>query len=61
MAARDGVDAPDVIAEAHATAGGGRPAYTHEVAGVVGMLCTADAAWVTGQVVCANGGMLMLH
>ena len=61
MRARPGVDAPDVIAEANATAAGGRPAYTHEVAGVVGMLCTADAAWVTGQVVCANGGMLMLH
>ncbi len=26
-----------------------------------GMLCTPDAAWCTGQVVCANGGMLMLH
>ncbi|KAI9744324.1 MAG: hypothetical protein M1818_002476 [Claussenomyces sp. TS43310] len=38
---------------------GGRPAYTEEVAGVVGMLCTADSAWCTGQVVCANGGMIM--
>ena len=32
-----------------------------EVAGVVAMLCGQDASWVTGQVVCANGGMLMLH
>ncbi|KAL5345925.1 hypothetical protein ACLOAV_008955 [Pseudogymnoascus australis] len=36
---------------------GGRPAYTWEIAGVVGMLCTKDAGWVTGQVVSANGGM----
>ena len=27
--------------------------------GVVGMLCTPDALWTTGQVVCANGGMRM--
>ncbi|OAL32556.1 hypothetical protein AYO20_07866 [Fonsecaea nubica] len=39
--------------------GGRRPAYASEVAGVVGMLCTADAAWCTGSVVCANGGMRM--
>ena len=36
---------------------GGRPAYDHEIAGVVGMLCTPDAAWCTGSVVCANGGL----
>lgn len=36
---------------------GGRPAYTWEIAGVVGMLCLPDAGWVTGQVVSANGGM----
>ncbi|CAG8952285.1 hypothetical protein HYFRA_00001027 [Hymenoscyphus fraxineus] len=38
---------------------GGRPAYTKEIAGVVGMLCLEDALWCTGQVVCANGGMRM--
>lgn len=59
MEARPGVDADDVVADARES--GGRPAYTPEVAGIVGMLCTEDAAWCTGQVVCANGGMLMLH
>jgi 3-oxoacyl-[acyl-carrier protein] reductase len=38
---------------------GGRPAYVGEIAGVVGMLCTPDALWTTGQVICANGGMRM--
>ncbi|PYH90638.1 3-oxoacyl-reductase [Aspergillus ellipticus CBS 707.79] len=36
--------------------GGRRPAFTGEIAGVVGMLCTEDAKWCTGSVVCANGG-----
>ncbi|KAF7585116.1 hypothetical protein BBP40_012496 [Aspergillus hancockii] len=39
--------------------GGRRPAFTSEVAGVVGMLCTGDGLWCTGSVVCANGGMRM--
>lgn len=39
--------------------GGRRPAFTSEVAGVVGMLCGGDGAWCTGSVVCANGGMVM--
>ncbi|PQE26255.1 hypothetical protein CJF30_00000988 [Rutstroemia sp. NJR-2017a BBW] len=30
-----------------------------EIAGIVGMLCTPDSVWCTGQVVCANGGMVM--
>ncbi|KAG9229244.1 hypothetical protein BJ875DRAFT_205077 [Amylocarpus encephaloides] len=38
---------------------GGRPAYVKEIAGVVGMLCTEDGLWTTGQVICANGGMRM--
>jgi NAD(P)-dependent dehydrogenase (short-subunit alcohol dehydrogenase family) len=38
---------------------GGRPAYVEEIGGVVGMLCTPDSLWCTGQVVCANGGMRM--
>ncbi|KAK0720893.1 hypothetical protein B0H67DRAFT_484646 [Lasiosphaeris hirsuta] len=59
MAAREGVDSPEVVEEAEES--GGRPAHTREVAGIVGMLCSADAAWCTGQVVCANGGMVMLH
>ena len=36
---------------------GGRPAYAEEVAGTVAMLCGADAAWTTGSIVSANGGM----
>lgn len=39
--------------------GGRRPAFTDEVAGVVAMLCSAEAGWTTGSVVCANGGMRM--
>ncbi|KAK2809918.1 hypothetical protein FQN50_003330 [Emmonsiellopsis sp. PD_5] len=39
--------------------GGRRPAYTDEIAGVVGMLCTKDGQWCTGSVVCANGGLRM--
>lgn len=57
MQVRQGVDADEVVEEAKTS--GGRPAYTSEVAGIVGMLCTPDAAWCTGQVVCANGGLLM--
>ncbi|RAH43676.1 SDR family NAD(P)-dependent oxidoreductase [Aspergillus brunneoviolaceus CBS 621.78] len=37
--------------------GGRRPGFTAEVAGVVGMLCSEDAGWCTGSVVCANGGL----
>ncbi len=36
---------------------GGRPALASEVAGVVAMLCTPDAAWTTGSLISANGGM----
>ncbi|KAM7218749.1 hypothetical protein V8F06_005903 [Rhypophila decipiens] len=59
MAPREGVDDPEVIADAKEN--GGRNAYTGEVAGIVGMLCGPDSQWCTGQVVCANGGMVMLH
>lgn len=38
---------------------GGRPAHVSEIAGVVAMLCGADAGWTTGSVICANGGMRM--
>lgn len=43
----------------HEKMGGRRPAFTSEIAGVVAMLCTEDAAWCTGSVVNANGGMKM--
>jgi NAD(P)-dependent dehydrogenase (short-subunit alcohol dehydrogenase family) len=36
---------------------GGRPGKRSEVAGIVGMLVSAESAWCTGSVVCANGGM----
>ena len=38
---------------------GGRPAMPNEIAGIVGMLCSAESAWCTGQVICANGGLRM--
>jgi NAD(P)-dependent dehydrogenase (short-subunit alcohol dehydrogenase family) len=56
-AIRPGVDDKDLVADAENA--GGRPAYTDEIGGIVGMLCTADSLWCTGQVVCANGGMRM--
>lgn len=36
-----------------------RPGLPDEIAGTVDMLCSAEAAWTTGSVVCANGGMRM--
>ncbi|KAK4104518.1 NAD(P)-binding protein [Parathielavia hyrcaniae] len=57
--AREGVDSDEVVREARES--GGRQAKVKEVAGVVGMLCGEEAGWCTGQVVCANGGMVMLH
>jgi NAD(P)-dependent dehydrogenase (short-subunit alcohol dehydrogenase family) len=39
--------------------GGKRPAFTDDIAGVVGMLCSAESGWTTGSVICANGGMKM--
>ncbi|KAI0134709.1 short-chain dehydrogenase [Xylariales sp. AK1849] len=59
MRARKGVDADELVEEAKTS--GGRPAYVEEIAGIVAMLCAKDAAWCTGQVVCANGGFSMLH
>ena len=38
----------------------GRPAEEAEVASMVAYLCTADAAFVTGQVISVNGGSTML-
>ncbi|TVY38415.1 L-xylulose reductase [Lachnellula subtilissima] len=56
-AIRPQIDDQDLISGADTA--GGRPAYTQEIAGIVGMLCTQDSRWCTGQVVCANGGMRM--
>ncbi len=56
-AIRPEIDDQDLVADADNA--GGRPAYPSEIAGVVGMLCTPDSLWCTGQVVCANGGMRM--
>ncbi|OLN86363.1 L-xylulose reductase 2 [Colletotrichum chlorophyti] len=55
MRARQGVDSDELVKEAEEA--GGRPAYVGEIAGIVGMLVSEEAAWCTGQVVCANGGM----
>jgi 3-oxoacyl-[acyl-carrier protein] reductase len=57
MRAREGVDPEEVVRDARES--GGRPAYTKEVAGIVGILCLEEAGWCTGQVVSANGGMIM--
>lgn len=59
MKVRKGIDSDELVEDAKAS--GGRPGYVDEIAGIVAMLCGKDAAWCTGQVVCANGGMLMLH
>ena len=39
--------------------GGRRPGFTSEIAGTIIMLCSDEAGWTTGSVVCANGGMKM--
>jgi 3-oxoacyl-[acyl-carrier protein] reductase len=54
---RPELDDEDLVLDAENA--GGRPAYVEEIGGIVGMLCTADSVWCTGQVVCANGGMRM--
>ncbi|KAH6722406.1 hypothetical protein BKA61DRAFT_592477 [Leptodontidium sp. MPI-SDFR-AT-0119] len=54
-AIRPEIDDEDLVKDAENA--GGRPAYVGEIAGVIGMLCTPDSLWCTGQVVCANGGM----
>ncbi|KAI9806211.1 MAG: hypothetical protein M1825_006326 [Sarcosagium campestre] len=54
-AVREQVDSDEVRKAAEAL--GGRPAYDHEIAGVIGMLCSDESGWSTGSVVCANGGM----
>jgi NAD(P)-dependent dehydrogenase (short-subunit alcohol dehydrogenase family) len=57
MRAREGVDSEEEVREWKAS--GGRLARFGEIAGIVGMLCGSEAGWCTGQVVSANGGMLM--
>lgn len=55
-AVRDGVDDLELVQLSIDKMGGRRPGYASEVAAVVGMLCSAESAWCTGSVVCANGG-----
>jgi NAD(P)-dependent dehydrogenase (short-subunit alcohol dehydrogenase family) len=55
MRERKGIDDESIIESAKGD--GGRGAYAYEIAGVVGMLCSAESGWSTGSVVCANGGM----
>ena len=55
MRERKGID-EDKYVEA-AAKNGGRPGYDHEIAGIVGMLCSEESAWCTGSVICSNGGM----
>ncbi|KAI5467206.1 hypothetical protein BGZ63DRAFT_468993 [Mariannaea sp. PMI_226] len=56
MAAREGVDAPEIVEDAKTA--GGRAGEAEEIAGIVAMLASPDSAWCTGQVICANGGMI---
>ncbi|KAI0206903.1 short-chain dehydrogenase [Astrocystis sublimbata] len=59
MRTRPGIDSQELVDDEPRS--GGRPAYVSEIAGIVAMLVSEDASWCTGQVVCANGGMFMLH
>ena len=52
---REGIDDEKFVKDADLA--GGRPAYDHEIAGVVAMLCSDDSAWTTGSVISANGGL----
>jgi len=52
---REGIDKQEFVD--NEPFAGGRPAYVEDIAGVVGMLCSAESGWCTGSVVCANGGM----
>ncbi|KAJ4398962.1 hypothetical protein N0V91_009829 [Didymella pomorum] len=54
-APREGIDDERIYKASQGA--GGRPAYSEEVAGIVGMLCLPEAGWTTGSVICANGGM----
>ncbi|KAH8696828.1 hypothetical protein GQ44DRAFT_634029 [Phaeosphaeriaceae sp. PMI808] len=54
-ASRKGIDEERIYEASQSS--GGRPAYSEEIAGVVGMLCLPEAGWTTGSVICANGGM----
>lgn len=54
MAVREDVDPPEVQEKAKKI--GGRAAYEHEIAGVIGMLCGDESGWCTGSMVNANGG-----
>jgi NAD(P)-dependent dehydrogenase (short-subunit alcohol dehydrogenase family) len=56
MAARPGIDDPEVVEEAKTA--GGRAGEADEIAGIVAMLASPESAWCTGQVICANGGMI---
>ncbi|RGP73418.1 3-oxoacyl-acyl-carrier- reductase [Fusarium longipes] len=56
MAAREGIDDPEVVEEAKTA--GGRAGEADEIAGIVVMLASPESAWATGQVICANGGMI---
>ena len=56
MKVRKGVDPDDEVQEAEET--GGRAASVEEIADIVILLCMKEARWITGQVVCANGGMI---
>ena len=51
------VDSYDVSPEIVAQIPTGRPATTDEIASIVAFLCSPNAAYVTGESICADGGM----
>ncbi|KAL1593725.1 hypothetical protein SLS60_010457 [Paraconiothyrium brasiliense] len=54
---REGIDSPEIVEAAKGL--GGRPAYLEEVSSIVGLLCSPESGWITGQVIGANGGGVM--
>ncbi|KAJ5257108.1 NAD(P)-binding protein [Penicillium angulare] len=53
--AREDLDTPELIE--HGDKFGGRPAYIHEIAGIIATICSPEFGWSTGGIISANGGL----